>query len=60
MSHLTITTPPAYYAVIFTSTPTDSDNGCAEDAIKMVALAQQSGFLGIESATENVGITVSY
>jgi len=26
----------------------------------MVALAQQSGFLGIESATENVGITVSY
>ena len=55
------TPKPPYYAVIFTSTRTDGDNGYDEMASKMVELAeQQSGFLGIESVKKNVGITVSY
>ena len=50
-----------YYAVIFTSTRTEEENGYVEMADKMVELAkQQSGFLGIESAREQIGITVSY
>jgi heme-degrading monooxygenase HmoA len=50
-----------YYAVIFTSTQTKNIKGYKEMAIKMEALAkQQDGFLGIDSARENVGITVSY
>lgn len=50
-----------YYAVIFTSTRTSGDNGYSEMAVKMENLAkQQTGFLGIESAREEVGITVSY
>ncbi len=55
-------TPAApYYAVIFTSLRTEGDNGYSEMAEKMVKLAaQQPGFLGIESAREELGITVSY
>ncbi len=50
-----------YYAVIFTSTRTDGDNGYAEMAVKMDALAtEQPGYLGIESAREKLGITISY
>lgn len=50
-----------YYAVIFTSTQTENIKGYKEMALKMEALAkQQDGFLGIDSARENVGITVSY
>ena len=50
-----------YYAVIFTSTRTAVDDGYTEMATKMVELAQQQdGFLGIESARNDVGITVSY
>ena len=56
------TTPkPPYYAVIFTSQRTEGDNGYFDMAEKMEQLAkQQEGFLGIESAKENIGITVSY
>ncbi|WP_111494626.1 antibiotic biosynthesis monooxygenase family protein [Marinobacter bohaiensis] len=56
------TTPePPYYAVIFTSLRTAGDEGYGEMAQAMVALAsQQPGFLGVESAREDVGITVSY
>jgi len=55
------TPTPPYYAVIFTSERTSSDNGYAVMAEKMVALAaQQPGFLGVESAREAIGITVSY
>lgn len=55
-------TPPApYYAVIFTSLRTDGDNGYGKMADAMVAAAaRQPGFLGVESAREEVGITVSY
>ncbi len=61
-SSLFANTPkPPYYAVIFTSVRTQGDDGYGEMAVKMVELAaQQSGFLGVESAREEVGITVSY
>lgn len=51
------TPEPPYYAVIFTSVRTDVVDGYAD----MVELArQQPGYLGHESAHEDVGITVSY
>ncbi len=50
-----------YYAVIFTSIRTDDDNGYVEMAQKMEDLAKiQEGFLGVESAREQIGITISY
>lgn len=50
-----------YYAVIFTSERTAGDNGYGAMAEQMQQLAmQQKGFLGVESAREKVGITVSY
>ena len=50
-----------YYAVIFTSTRTELDENYSEMAIKMETLAkQQPGFLGVESARNEIGITVSY
>ena len=61
MSLFAATPKPPYYAVIFTSTRTDNDNGYGEMANRMAALAeQQPGFLGAESAREGIGITVSY
>ena len=55
------TPEPPYYAVIFTSVRTEGDNGYAEMADRMVELASlQDGFLGIESARNEIGITVSY
>ncbi|MCF6222707.1 MAG: antibiotic biosynthesis monooxygenase [Flavobacteriaceae bacterium] len=50
-----------YYAVIFTSLRTDEDPEYNKMSKRMVALAEeQKGFLGIESAKEELGITVSY
>ena len=50
-----------YYAVIFTSTRNEKDNGYTEMAEKMETLASlQPGFIGIESARNEIGITVSY
>ena len=61
MTLLAKTPTPPYYAVIFTSVRTAGDNGYGEVADRMVTLAeQQPGFLGIESAREDVGVTVSY
>jgi heme-degrading monooxygenase HmoA len=55
------TPAPPYYAVIFTSTRTEGSEGYAEMAERMVELAaQQPGYLGVESARNEVGITVSY
>ena len=55
------TPKPPYYAVIFTSVHTEIDEGYAEMAELMSKLAQQQdGFLGMETAREGVGITVSY
>ena len=50
-----------YYAVIFTSTRTEGDNGYNEMANLMESLAKkQDGFISIDSAKSEVGITVSY
>lgn len=50
-----------YYAVIFTSTRTEGDNGYNDMAELMESLAKkQNGFLGIDSARNETGITVSY
>jgi heme-degrading monooxygenase HmoA len=55
-------TPKApYYAVIFTTLRTTIKEGYIETAQRMEKLAQeQEGYLGIESAREELGITVSY
>ena len=61
MSLIATTPIPPYYAVIFTSLRTEGDHGYGDMATKMVQLAsEQPGFIGIESAREEVGITVSY
>lgn len=55
------TPKPPYYAVIFTSTNTENSEDYSEMANRMVELAsQQEGFLGVESARNEIGITVSY
>ena len=55
-------TPPApYYAVIFTSVKNETTEGYKEMARKMEELAkEQPGYLGFESAREDLGISVSY
>ncbi|MFK7787622.1 MAG: antibiotic biosynthesis monooxygenase [Crocinitomicaceae bacterium] len=55
------TPKPPYYAVIFTSTLKDNHEGYSETADKIASLAKdQDGYLGIESARNEIGITVSY
>ena len=55
------TPAPPYYAVIFTSIKNSERKGYNEMAERMIKLAKnQSGFLGVESAREEIGITVSY
>ena len=50
-----------YYAVIFTSLQTDMTEGYSEMAESMENLAKlQPGFIRVESAREEVGITISY
>jgi heme-degrading monooxygenase HmoA len=52
---------PPHTTVIFTSTRTDGDRGYAATAERMARLASaQPGLLGVESARDSVGITVSY
>jgi len=59
--NLAQTPSPPYYAVIFTSLRTEGDNGYGTMAEAMEQLAaEQPGFLGIESARDGLGITVSY
>lgn len=63
MNNSLIAATPAspYYAVIFTSVLNDVVDGYGDMAALMVELAaQQDGFLGVESARNEVGITVSY
>ncbi len=61
MNSVAGTPKPPYYAVIFTSERTEKDNGYNGMAERMEQLAnEQEGFWGIESARENLGITVSY
>lgn len=55
------TPKPPYYAVIFTSVRTGIDNGYGEAAKKMLDLASiQPGFLGFETARQEIGISISY
>ncbi len=55
------TPAPPYYAVIFTSVRTDVEEGYENMAELMVRLAQQQdGYLGVETARNETGITVSY
>lgn len=50
-----------YYAVIFTTTLTEELDGYLEMGEEMETLAkEQEGFIGIESAKSELGITVSY
>jgi len=55
------TPEPPYYAVIFSSLRTEEIDGYAEMADLMIELAsKQEGFIGVESARNDLGITVSY
>ena len=55
------TPKPPYYSVIFTATRSEGDNGYSKMANKMTELAkEQDGFLGVESAKNELGITISY
>jgi heme-degrading monooxygenase HmoA len=62
MAGLASTPDPPYTAVLFTSIRTEDDvDGYASMAKQMETLAaDQPGYLGIESAREQLGITVSY
>ncbi len=52
---------PPYYAVLFTSIRSDIEKRYVETAKRMEELAaQQQGFLGMESARNETGITISY
>lgn len=52
---------PPYYAVIFSTIANENLEGYLETAERMEELArEQNGFLGIESARKEIGITVSY
>ena len=55
------TPKPPYYAVIFTNLRTEEDQGYGEMADRMAELAkEQDGYLGLESARNDIGISVSY
>jgi len=55
------TPAPPYYAVIFTSQKSEDDGGYSQMAQRMVELADLAeGFLGMETARNETGITVSY
>lgn len=55
------TPKPPYYAVIFTSIRNQGDDGYAQAAERMLQLAsEQPGFLGFETARQDIGISVSY
>lgn len=61
MDSIANTPAPPYYAVIFTSVRTEIATGYAQMADRMMELAaEQAGFLGVESARNEIGITVSY
>ncbi len=52
---------PNYYAVIFTSRKTENEIGYEEMSKEMESLAKKlPGFLGMDSARNEIGITISY
>lgn len=55
------TPQPPYVAVVFTSVRSGDEDGYARTAARMNELARrQPGYLGMESARDELGITVSY
>ena len=61
MSKFAKTPQPPYYAVIFTTVKSDNQTGYAEMNARMYELAQQQkGYLGIESAKGEIGLSVTY
>ncbi len=59
--NLARTPEPPYYAVIFTSIRSAQHAGYERTAKEMASLAAaMPGFLGMDSAREDIGITVSY
>ncbi len=52
---------PPYYAVIFSTIMTDYKEDYDKVSSEMLTLAKkQKGFLGVETARSEIGITVSY
>ena len=61
MAFLASTPKPPYFAVVFTSVRTGTNDGYTKTAELMLQLAsEQPGFLGFESARQELGISVSY
>ncbi len=61
MSSIAFTPQPPYYAVVFTSVLREENEAYARMADRMAELAaKQPGYLGMETAHTEVGITVSY
>jgi len=61
VSRIADTPEPPYYAVIFSSLQGNDLDDYAETAARMEELAAaQPGYLGHESAREDLGITISY
>ncbi|MDL0431746.1 antibiotic biosynthesis monooxygenase [Marinobacter sp. TBZ242] len=58
MSEIANTPKPPYYAGIVSSHRTDGDDEMAQRMAELAA--QQPGYLGMESARECLGITVSH
>ena len=55
------TPSPPYYAVIFSSIRTKDNKGYAKMNSLMNELAlQQKGFMGMENANSDIGISISY
>ena len=61
MNNIAKTPTPPYYAVIFTTIQSDERDGYAEMNARMLELAKkEKGFLGIESAHDEIGLSVTY
>ena len=61
MNKIATTPTPPYYAVIFTTIQSDERDGYDEMSERMLDLAQkEKGFLGIESARGEIGLSVTY
>ena len=55
------TPDPPYYVVIFSSIRTEITENYLETSTMMLELAKtQNGYLGVESARDELGLTVSY
>jgi len=61
MNNIAKTPTPPYYAVIFTTIQSNDRDGYDEMSARMLELAQkEKGFLGIESARGDIGLSVTY